>query len=198
MADSTADDPATIVTCADATLPTGIVAAECYTPTLLFGGGKNIFIATKPFANGATPTPTATEISTALSVVAPATKPVMIGPVVFEVSTASKTAQKVRSNGNDYPTPTDLVLNLKTENCSDEMVEFARSTEKGGLSCHLYTTDANKKWYGGRNGELGGRGVLVLEYNRPAGESDVHTITGTFTRRGYYGSRRGESPVPVI
>lgn len=197
MAADNFDDPEAIVDCEDAALPTDIVAAECYVPDLLFGPGTNTFIATAPFPDGVTPEPTALEVSTAMTPVGSAPA-VMIGPVVMEVSNASPQEQTVRSNGKAYPTPTDLVLNLRTENCSDAMVEFARRTQKGGLSCHLYTTDKNKKWYGGRNGEFGGRGILVLRYNRPTGENDVHTITGTFTRRGYYDSKRGESPVPVI
>lgn len=186
------DDPTIPVDCADAVLPTGLERATCYVPELNFGSIREIYFASAPFADGVSPVPTVVEIA------AQKTASKLIGPIVAQVSYTPPTDNVIRVDGQDYPRPTDLVANIVISNTTDAAVEFARTTQKGGLPGYLYGVDGNGNWFGGRNGMLGGQTILTLRNNIPTGDDDVQTITGTAKRRGYFDSIRGASPVAAL
>ena len=189
------DDPTLAVACADTPLPTGVAAGACYQPELNYGPGSNLYWKKTPF----TAAPTASSFAAALAMPTTGTAgPDMVGPVIGEYSTATPSEQTDRVNGIDVPKPTDLLLNIKISDTRTELYEMARSSQKGGLRGYYYVVDRNGYIYGGQNGIFGGKALMFLRNNLPAGETDLHTITGTVKGRGFFDLKRSVSPVPVV
>jgi hypothetical protein len=182
------DDPTVPIGCTTADLPTGIAAEDCFIPELNYGYISDLYWASEPFSA----TPTATSFAAAL------TAGTMVGPLICELSTASTTDQVERINGTDYPKPTDLLLNVKISDTKQANYDLARSTQKGGQTGYFYGLDKNGYIYGGQNGLTGGRAHLLLRNNIPAGETDLHTITGTLKGRGLFDPVRSAAPVPYL
>ena len=181
------DDPTQPAGCVADDLPT-LTPAECYQPELNYGYASDLYWSSQPFDA----LPTATSFAAAL------TAGTLIGPLIGEYSNASPTDQVERVNGVDIPKPTDLVFNVTIRDTSQENYDIARSTQKGRQQGYFFLLDKNGYIYGGQNGICGGRSTIVLRNLLPAGETDLHTITGTIKGRGFFDPVRSLAPVPYL
>ncbi len=182
------DDPTVPVGCEAATLPPGIAAEDCFQPELNYGYASDLYWSSQPFSAAVT----ATNFAAAL------TAGTMIGPIIGEYTSANPTDQVERINGIDFPKPTDLVFNVTIRDTSQANYDMARTTQTGRQQGYFFLLDKNGYIYGGQNGICGGRSTIVLRNVLPAGETDLHTITGTIKGRGFFDPVRSAAPVPYV
>lgn len=189
------DNPEVPIGCADAALPAGVGAADCFIPERNYGPIRNLYYTIAPFAA----VPTAAEIARRLALFTtdPTDPEAMVGPIIAQVTLAPATPAVDRINEIDYPKPTDLSFGVTIFNTNQEQYEFMRSTQGGAGVGRFYGVD-NNYWVGGQTGLTGGKSALVSRYNWPADETALQTITGTITGKGFFDPKRIPSPVPVV
>lgn len=190
------DDPASVADCADATLPAGVSAPDCYIPERNYGPIRNLYYTRSPFAAPATAVEIARRL--ALFTTDPTDPEAMVGPIVAQVSKARGTPAFDRINGINYPKPADISFDVTIFDTSEAQYDFMRSGQKGGSNGYFYGVDSAPYWIGGQNGLIGGRSALFSGYNWPTDETALQTITGNISGLGIYDPKRIASPVPVV
>ena len=157
-----------------------IVLSEIQT---IFLGTKN----TEPFTDVEDPTEWATRLSQT-AVLAGTIRPLTViadkpagTPVVIELSNDRK---KVVSN--------DFVLNVESDDVSDENYNFMRVSQCGGQYRMWYKTKGGKM-YGGNEGIEDA--FLQLDIVNARGKNEIEKIQGTITWSNAHSPERGTSPI---
>ncbi|KAA9333415.1 hypothetical protein F0P96_10625 [Hymenobacter busanensis] len=187
------DDPTIPVNCEDAVLPTGLAAADCYTPELNYGPIVNLYLTKTPFAAP----PTLVEVTRRLAL-ASTDDEQLVGPIVVQLSRAAATGNTIRVNGVDYDAATVSSYDVTMQDTSDANYDLARATQGGGIKRYVYGVDQNNNWFGGQNGITGGQSTIKLRVVLPTGETDLQTLTGTVSGLGKFDPKRIASPVAAV